>query len=388
MAKTKKASEGNLLEDFEFDSTNVNDFFGIPNTAIEDIPAASKEKQKEKEVDDIDDDVEIEDDELTDDDFSFSDEDDKTTIEEDDKEKPKSKVKSNSKASKIEESEVEIFSSLTKDLKEAGIFDSIEFAEDEEITSEVFFEKFNEELNTRVDNTIQGLMDSLDEDGAAFLKFKSQGGDTREFFKLYGKTTSLPVSDVESEENQKAFLEYYYADQEDLDEEEIDDRINRYMESGKLEKYAKQYFNRIKEAKDEEQRKLTERQAEIKKQQAEQQRQFQTNLKSVISKGEEINDFPIDSKKDGYLVDFLTKPTIDKDTRTYMTGFQKSMRDIFADEKKLILLAKIVASDFDFSSIKKKGETNATKKTLNTLKTKRKLPSNNYEGRRLADYFD
>lgn len=386
MAKEEKG----LLENFEFDSINANDFFGVPNTAVEEI-VDSKVKQKTKESnesEETDSTIDEVEEEITDDDFSFSNEEEveESTTKKSHKEESKSQTKSDSSSSKVEK-EVEIFSNLAEDLKEAGVFSLVEFGEDEEITSDVFFEKFAEEVDNRVDNTIQSLMDSLDEDGAAFLKFKSNGGNTSDFFKVYGKMTELPVSDVDSEENQKAFLEYYYSENEDLDREEIEERLDRYIESGKLERYAKQYFNKTKEAKDAEQQALVERQNELKKQQQEQNRQFQSNLKSVISKEKEINDFPIDSKKDGFLVDFLTKPVLDKDTNSYMTSFQKSMRNIFADEKKLILLAKLVANDFDFSSIKKKGETTATKKTLNTLKTKRQFV-NSGEGKRLADYFN
>lgn len=365
----------NLLDEFEFDAPNLGDFFGVPGTAVEKIEDSDddKKKSKEKEDDDID---------LDDEDFDF--EGSKSKEELEDKSKKK-EPKKNDDASTDETNEV--FSNLSKDLVDLGVFTNVEFGEDEEINSDVFFEKFEEELNVRVENSIKALVDDLDDDAAAFLQFKAKGGNTADFFKLYGQTASLPVSSVDSEEDQKAFLEYYFKAEDELDDDDIEDRIQSLEESGKLERYAKRYFNKIQDKQKEEKEALIERQEEAKRESAEQQKKFQTSLKSIINNKKEISDLPIDSKKDAFLVDFIMKPVYSKEDKTNATGFQRKLAEIFRDEEKLILLAKLVHSDFDFTSIKKKNESDINKKNLKTIKSNRTITSRNSERKSITDYF-
>jgi hypothetical protein len=68
------------------------------------------------------------------------------------------------------------------------------------------------------------------------------------------------------------------------------------------------------------------------------------------------------------------------------TSFQTKLGEIFNDEKKLILLAKLVQNDFDFSSVKKKAESEANKKTLHTIRTRKEYKSAD-SGKSLIDYF-
>lgn len=399
MAK-KGLEDDSLLSNFEFDTPNVNDFFGVTGSAIETVPASKKKVDDVDNVDDNDDIENDDDDKLTDDDFTFTLKDDSEVTEKQTDEDGKTEDKSKNKKSKKEKEESSdkpddvndssVFGDLTKDLKELGVFSSVDFGEDEEVTSDVFFEKFEEEVSNRAENIIQGLMSNLDDDAATFLKFKSQGGSTEEFFRLYGQVSELPVSNVDSAENQEAFLRYYYATEEELDSDDIDDRITAFTESGKLERYAKKYFSKVEQQYANERDSLLKQQEDFKKQQVENQKQFRINLKNIISTEKELGDLTLDPKKDIHLVDFITKPIYDKETKSNITGFQKKMAEVFNDEKKLLLLAKLVASDFDLSSVKKKGETTANIKTLNTLRTKREMHANSRknENKSLADYFN
>jgi len=88
---------------------------------------------------------------------------------------------------------------------------------------------------------------------------------------------------------------------------------------------------------------------------------------------------------------FLTK----KDEKTVdgkpITGFQKKLAGVFQDKEKMILLAKLVNSDFDMSGFKKATITKKTKQVKKNLEQRRSLrPSGSggsHQGSSLAELF-
>lgn len=394
MNKKKTETDDSLLSNFEFDTPNVNDFFGVAGSAVEPVVTPAVKVEKETDESTL---KEPEEPEaiIPDEEFSFvenendSKNDDKSKKEskdtkKEDIDKPEDK-KEKADKSDIDEEDVKLFTDLANDFKEMGLFTLTDLG-DEEITPNLFFEKVEEEVSNRANGVVENLMTTLDDDAASFLKFKSNGGDTRDFFKLYGEVSEIPVPDVDSEENQEAFLRYYYSLDEDLDLEDIDDRIVTYSEKNTLEKYAKKHFEKLEHEYAVQKQTLLKQQEEAKKQQIEHQRKFQNNLKTIINTEKQIGDLVIDPKKDSSLVDFITKPIFDKETKLSATSFQTKIGEIFNDEKKLILLAKLVQNDFDFSSVKKKAESEANKKTLHTIRTRKEYKSAD-SGKSLIDYF-
>ena len=387
MSVKKVEGDDSLLSSFSFDTPNAGDFFGVSGSAVEPIfePATKVEKEvEESTLKEPETPEEI----ISDDDFSFEFDDSSDDGETKDNKKEEVKEKDKKKESKEKldtPDEIKLFSDLAKDFKEMGVFSNVELLEDE-VTPDLFFEKIEEEVSTRADGIVENLMTNLDEDAATFLKYKSNGGDTRKFFELYGQVSEIPVPDVESEENQEAFLRYYYSLDEDLDSDDIDDRITSYSEKGTLEKFAKKHFDKLESEYAKQKTDLIKQQEEAKKQQVENQKKFQSNLKTIISTEKQLGDLSIDPKKDSVLVDFITKPIYNKETKVQATSFQTKLGEIFNDEKKLLLLAKLVYSDFDFSSVKKKAESEANKKTLHTIRTRKEYKSSD-SGKSLIDYF-
>ena len=387
----KVENSDSLLDNFEFDTPNVNDFFGVSGSAVETVFVPATKVEKEEDNSTL---TEPEKPEniVSDDDFTFiprekdeelDEKEDKKEKKEDKKDKKEGEEGKKETLSSTPE-EIKLFSDLAKDFKEMGVF-TTDFG-DEEVTPDLFFEKIEEEVSTRANGIVENLITTLDDDAATFLKFKSNGGDTRKFFELYGQVSEIPVDNVDNEENQEAFLRYYYSLDEDLDSDDIDDRIVSYGEKGTLEKYAKKHFEKLEFEYAKEKTELLKQQEDNKKQQVEHQRKFHNNLKTIINTEKQIGDLMIDPKKDGSLVDFITKPIFNKETKLSATGFQTKLGEIFNDEKKLILLAKLVNSDFDFSSVKKKAESDANKKTLHTIRTRKEYKIAD-SGKSLIDYF-
>ena len=275
---------------------------------------------------------------------------------------------------------------LYKTLKSKGI---ISVETDDEIDENKFLELQEEEIEARLDETIQAFMDELDEDAKAFLKFKKEGGNTKEFFKFYNTTSQIPELDSTDERSQKKFLEYYYRTYEQMDEDEIDDKIQWLEETGKLSKYAEKYNDNVSEESEKYREKLLENQKIAAKQQEENRKQLVKDLKQVIDTNVEIKDWAITPKDKKELHPYMTKASVKIGNNQFLTQFQSDLQDIFKNKEKMILLAKIISSDFDVKDIKAKAKTEVVKETKQILNSSKSF---NYgtkgsHNKGLVDYF-
>ena len=295
-----------------------------------------------------------------------------------------------SEVQKEEEPEEEIFNDYAKVLKDVGVLENVEIPEDEEITQEKLIELQEQEIESRVEEAIEGFMGELDDDGKAFLKFKKEGGDTRQFFEMMKETSELPQGDIDDEYFQKKVTKYYLKTVDNMDDEDVEDRIAWLEETGKLERYAERYNNKLQTIKEKKEQEAVERQKQLAKQQEKDRMAFISTLKDTLSNTDSIKDFPITKQEKKELVDFITKPTIKVDKSKYVSGFSKAINEVTNDPQKLILLAKLLKNDFDISDVIKQTETKEVKKLKNNIqRAKKSSPPKTYSSNRksLADFF-
>lgn len=384
MAKTATNQEQEVddtvdtsLSDFNWDDNGDDTFFGINNDGTE--ASAEETKPKAKPKPETEDEEEDEESEIEDNDFTFQsseeDEDDEEESDSDNSDKPKGKT------------------SLTKIatmLKSNGFFSNVEIKEDEELTDERFLELQEQEHEARVDEALEEMMEGLDDDAAAFLKFKKQGGDTKKFFEIYNKTLAAPSGNIEEESYQEKVARYYYENIEDLDSEDIDDKIEWLKESGKLKKYAEKFDGKVKVLKDEQ---LAAEQAAIKnntKAREDNAKAFLSTIEKTLSEVTQEGNFVFDAKIKEALKPFITKATVKTGKNTYKTGMQVKLGEALNDPKKLIIMAKLLYNDFDTTDILEMGGTKLSKSTKANVRREAPTPTNSGTGRTtkrsLADY--
>lgn len=285
-----------------------------------------------------------------------------------------------------------IYLDVLKDLKEQGIFKHVELEEGEDIDAERFAELQQEEYDTEIAARLETwATQELDPDAQAFIKFKVQGGNTEDFFKEYSKSSDIPEGDIENESHQDAVIKYQLK-QEGWSNDEIEDRLEYLENSGKKKDFAKRYDAKLKEQIEKNKSKLLE-QAEEQKQKAKQvEDNFKASVKDALSEVNEVSGFKISQQDKGKIYDLLTKRNFKLSENQMITGFQKKMGDILQDTEKLILLAKLIDSDFDFTEMKKQIETKKVKEVKSNLqKHQSSKPSgfgSSTQGRSLADLFD
>ena len=265
------------------------------------------------------------------------------------------------------------YTDVYKDLKESGIFKHVEIDEDEELDADRLYELQQEEIETEVGARLQSwATEDLDEDAQAFIKFKIQGGNTADFFKVYRESTQITLGDIESEDYQDELIRYQLQ-KEGWDKDEIEDRLEYLTESNKKSKFAEKYFTKLEQEIETQKQNLT-KQAEKQKQTTRlQEEEFKNSIKETLDSNTEIKGLKISDKDKGTILNFLTKKDQKIDNNTSITGFQRKLSEVFKDPNKIVLLAKLVNDDFDFSQLEKSSVTKKTKEVKRNIENRQSM---------------
>ena len=265
-----------------------------------------------------------------------------------------------------------IYEDIYKDLKEAGIFKHVELEDGEELDADRLYELQQEEIEAEVTSRLDAwASQELDEDAKAFIKFKIQGGNTSEFFKAYQDSPELGEGDIEDENYQDSLIRYQLQ-KEGWEKDEIEDRLEYLTDSGKKEKFAERYHNKIQKENELKKQNLVKQAEENRKQAKQQEEQFKLSIKDTLESNTEINGIKFTDKDKNNLVTFLTKREKLQDGRE-ITGFQRKLSESFSDPKKIALLAKILNDDFDFSSFEKSAITKKTREVKRNIEQRQSV---------------
>lgn len=367
----------NLL-DFNWEGDG-EDFFNLNPTVESTTPPNPKEIEEEEEEEETETTETVDDETTSTEDAGFFDEEE--TEDTEDTTDTTSKPKSDN-----------IYSDLYKDLKEQGILKHVELEEGEEIDSDKLFElqqqDYEEEVSARLKSW---ATEELDEDAKAFIKFKRDGGNTSDFFKTYSSSSELPSGDISEESHQDSVIRHQLKN-EGWDSDEVEDRLRYLTENGKKEQVAKKYNTKLKEADAAKKQEALKKAEKTKETVLQQEQEFKTNIKGVLDETQEVNGVKITSKDKTQLYNFLTKKSYKLSDTKSVTGFQKKLGEAFQDTSKMILLAKLVSSDFDMKEFEKATVTKKTQQIKSNLEQRKNLrPTNSgssLEGNSLADLFN
>ena len=360
--QTVDTSQNDLLN-FNWDTNGEESFFGL-NEFGDETPS-NEEKQKTPQAtatpvqsDDIDtDEPEKE--------KKSKKEEEKLSFFEEEANEDKSKEKTST-------ADGSIYEDVYKDLKEAGIFKHVELEEGEELDADRFYELQQEEYDKEVEERLSTwATKDLDEDAQAFFKFKLEGGSTAEFFKAYQDSPELGEGDIEDENYQDSLIRYQLQ-KEGWEKDEIEDRLEYLTDSGKKEKFAERYHNKIQKENELKKQNLVKQAEENRKQAKQQEEQFKLSIKDTLESNTEINGIKFTDKDKNNLVTFLTKREKLQDGRE-ITGFQRKLSESFSDPKKIALLAKILNDDFDFSSFEKSAITKKTREVKRNIEQRQSV---------------
>lgn len=278
-----------------------------------------------------------------------------------------------------------VYATLFKDHVEQGLFDVEEGEEiPEKMTPDEYYERLEKKIDQRVEEALQSLFkDELDQDALAFLKFKKNGGNTQDFFKVYGQTKEYSKMDITKEATMKMVIrEKLIAD--GLSEEDAAEEIEILTDAGRLETRAKAYYKQLVEKEQQQKEMLVQRQKQEREKAEQQRAQTYKMLNEVVKKGAAAKIQL--SKKDTVIPEYIMAPASKGEN---VSQFTKDLSAIYSDPEKLVLLAKLVRSGLDMSDIKTHIESDATRKARKSLFTEKETKSTFGGGgkKSIADYL-
>lgn len=365
--------------------------------------ASTKTSTKKKEEDDNEDEEEE-----PEEDHKFFNENEKETT----KAKPKEVVKTTSKNKKEEEvndeeddkeedeiNEEDLYDDLAHDLKDEGIFSSVDLPKDEKVTKEKFFELHDAEIEARVEETFEAFFKEMDEEGKAFLKFKKEGGNTKVFLNTYGRSLDIEEFDEANPTQVNKVLRHYISQYlTPTDDEEIEDQIKYLQDSGKDKATAKKYYNIIIKDDKDQKEKIQKIQESNRKKKEDAAKEWEEEFSSYLGKTDKIGEiFTLTKAEQKELNTFINKPTVKIGANKFSPQLNVEINRILNGEKDkdkedLILLAKIIKDKFKFPSVITKVKTEVTKEAKTRLEQSRNgvrpATAGGFARKSLADFIE
>lgn len=267
--------------------------------------------------------------------------------------------------------ETSIYDDVYKDLKDYGVLKHVNIEENESLTPERLKELYEQDYESEVSQRLKNFADNeLGDEGKNLIRFIQSGGKVSDFVSLY-KDTEIPEGNIEDENFQDDLIRYQLK-KEEYDHDEIEDFIENLTNSGKKAVRAKRIFERLSAEKERQREKAIFEQEEAKKARIRENNAYREIIKSTLNENKEINGFKINDKEKNELYHFITNPNVPSG-ESYTTGIMDKLNKVFKEPSKLVLLAKILKSDFDFKDFKKKVETETTNKVKSNLENRKGL---------------
>jgi len=250
------------------------------------------------------------------------------------------------------------------DLKERGLLD-YELEEGEELTDERAQELIDDGYENNLNDKIGKMLEDLPPVTRDLVKYALNGGNESEFLKKLSTNKSVGLSenlDMDNEDNQKLVMSTDLKNQ-GYDDEYIEAQIDYLKDSGKLKSISTKAFAKVTEAE------KAQRTSDVKAAEAnktalkEKKRVYRKDLDTYLSSLENVKGINLSKSDQKDLGSYMTDQIVDTGNGR-ATAFQKGLLDALQDKENSVLLAKLVKSNFDFSSI----ERNATSKKSKDIK--------------------
>jgi len=265
-------------------------------------------------------------------------------------------------------------SSTLKYLKEIGLI-NYELEEGVELSTEEEYELLEESFEGSVENRVQEVFKSLDPFTKGLNNYVINGGDPKEYFRLQDQSSNLSEDlDLDSVENQELVYRAA-ATKEGKTSEEISDEIEYLKESGKLKNNVTPKLERLVKEEAKLEASLLENQAKDKQERKRLAVEGRRNLEEFATKSKEVLGLKLSREDKKGLPAFMYNSTVKLEDGSSATEMQVSLHKALQDPEKSLAIAKLLKSNFDFTSLGDRANKKAVKKIKDTLENQGKSSS-------------
>lgn len=298
--------------------------------------------------------------------------------DEDEEERPKAKVKPAKKVEEEEEKPTEteenIFSSLTNELKNLGVFNQIE-GESEVKDGDTFKERFTNEINNRVETSLSNFISRFGEDyQEAFQAIYIDGVEPKEFFQYSNNIENLNELDMSIVDNQKQVIRQYYSSL-GWASDKISAKIEKLENAGDLEEDATGYHQVLVQKEQSQLEEVRKKKAQEQFQRQQYEQQYQASINKILSDKLTKKDFdgiPVDQNFANQIGDYITINKYKAANGDLLTDFDLEILNLKKPENyekkvKVAMLIKLLESDPTLSKITRKATSKEKEGIFSTL---------------------
>lgn len=336
------------------DTSQQHDFFGETNLEVDAIDVALKDDVKTEEAI-AKEEEEKKEQELIDDQFKTF-EKDAPKVETEDEEEDKTPSGKKEPVTNVNNKQTLEF------LKEKGLVD-YELEEGVELSEEDAEHLLEDSWEKALELEVEATIKDLPQDIKDLVKFASKGGNVGELLgKMIQHATSgiTKDSDIDNEDVQVLAVTMDLKSQ-GYDQEYIDSQIEFLKEKDKLEGIAKKSYDKIIADQENETAGQVQRQKDIAENRKKQAREYKTNITTHINSLNETGGLPLSKQDKTSLPTYISEPNVELQDGRYVSEMQADLFKVMADKDKIVLLAKLLKTDFDFSAIERKKQTQAAR---------------------------
>lgn len=250
-------------------------------------------------------------------------------------------------------------------LTEKG-FINFEAEEGKELTEEeaanVLEDSWENSIEEGIEDSIKGLPAEIQD----LIRVASKNGDYKTLMQKMASGSNSgfdATSDIETEEVQILAITEDLRNQ-GYDAEEIETQIEFLKEKDKLATMGKKAFDKLIAKKEQDRKAYVKQVADQKETVKKNARDYKANLITHISSLEEVKGLTLNKKDKETLPSYISDPTIELQDGRVISELQADLFKVMADKDQIVLLAKVLKSGFDFSSLERK----AVSKEARTLK--------------------
>ena len=222
-------------------------------------------------------------------------------------------------------------------------------------------EAFETAISSTVEAKIKEYKDSIPEEARYLLEYLENGGDPRAYADMMARPDYAKL-DIKAENNQKRVIRDYLSAATRLTPEQIERKIERYVDTDTLESEATDALEELKFAQEQEREYMLKQQAAQKEAAQKSYDEYLTKLKADINTKKDIGGFSISEPQKAKLYEHMTRP-VTKDGKTQLILNSEKDPDIMLKYAYLDMIG------WDINKLTKFVETKVTKSLKDKLKS-------------------
>lgn len=298
------------------------------------------------------------------------------------------------KKGKESNNELGIYTSTVENLKNLGIFD-FELEEGVNLDENLAKEIIEDQFDGFIDDRVKVLFEDLPEDLKTMNKYVLNGGRLEDILNMISEKKLDTDLDLDLIENQERIVKAMLKrNNKYLSDENIQTQVEMLRDAGKLYDIATAELNGLKEEEELRKQQILEEQERAYKERKEQIRKAKQEVLEYVSKNSEIGGLRFKKGDREKLPTYIHDKTVKLQDGNLITEFEKDLfYEVLNNKTAMLQLATLLKhrnqdGSFNFDSIYKQAQTDATRDLQNIVRRKNDGGTATPKYRRLEDFFN